>query len=235
MMILLPHLLRNITENLFNQILHNRFNKALRNNTMPVRVFNQFIVQDKLYLGYYEQALRLAELCAPDVTARQLHRFRTDTIQYEKDLFAFYLVPEKKPGFFQAPSQPLPVVKAYGAHLLGQKTYARKIAALAPCFWLYASIGEHIDFSILADNNSYRPWLDAYADPTFKTAAEEMVVLLADSFEEVADDAERAKLVHIFFQSLKYEAQFFEDTYPVTLQEAAVKSLGVDDDRASFT
>ncbi len=233
-MIPLPRLLRSITENLFNQILHNRFNEALRSNAMPIRVFNQFIVQDKLYLGYYEQALRRAVLCAPENAKNVLERFRTDTIQYEKDLFACYLVPEKKLGFFQVTNQPLPVVKAYGAHLLRQETYVRKIAALAPCFWLYASIGEHIDLSTLSKDNPYRPWLLAYANPTFKTAAGEMVALLDDGFKAVEDDVERAKLVHIFFQSLKYEARFFEDTYPATLQEAAVASLGAENDRASF-
>lgn len=234
-MILLPPALRNITKNLFNKILYNRFNRALYNETMPAEVFNGFIAQDKIYLAYYEQALRHAASCAPsDAIKEQLNCFRTDTLQYEMDLFKLYLLPEKRPGFFQSSEKPIPVVKAYGSHLLKQDNYARKIAALAPCFWLYASIGEHIDLELLRSEHPYLPWLQAYADPLFKEAAEQMVALLNECFENAEDESERAVLIPIFFQSLKYEAKFFEDVYTLQSEENLLDSLGVDDNKASL-
>ncbi|MCH9756206.1 MAG: hypothetical protein K0U37_03300, partial [Gammaproteobacteria bacterium] len=116
-------------------------------------------------------------------------------------------------GFFQAPEKPIPVVKAYGSHLLGQVGYARNMAAVTPCFWLYASIGDHIDLGALSSDHPYLPWLEAYADPSFKTAAEQMTALLSECFKNERDSSEHAVLIHIFFQSLKYEAKFFDDIY----------------------
>lgn len=233
-MILLPPTLRYSTKNLFNQILCNRFNQALYNETLPIDVFSGFLRQDKIYLAYYGRALKQAALWAPNKTAQQkLNLFRSDTLQYEAKLLNTYLFPIKRNVFFPVQNKPLPVVKAYGTHLLNQRIYTHKIAALTPCFWLYASIGEHLDLEILQSNHHYLPWLKAYADPSFRTAAEEMVKLLDDCFENTESNAEQAVLTHIFFQSLKYEATFFEDAYTVQTEESLTHSFGVHDARTS--
>ena len=233
-MILLPPALRYATKNLFNKILYNQFNQALYNQTMPIDVFNHFIVQDKMYLAYYEQALRRTALSAPtDASKDALNCFRTDTLQYEADLFERYLLPEKRPGFFQVQAKPMPVVKAYASHLLKQNNYAYRLASITPCFWLYASIGEHMDLESLSSDHPYLPWLEAYADPEFRIAAEQMVALLDDCFEDTKDESEQEKLVHVFFQSLKYEAKFFEDAYTTEAKESLADSFGVTHDRTS--
>jgi thiaminase len=202
---------------LFTTIFHLPFNQAMRLNTLPKPAFNRFLTQDKIYLAYYGEALRHAALCAPNEEAReQLNRFRKDTLAYEAELYQVYLIPDNQHphGFFTAPEKPIYVIKAYGQHLLKQPDYAAKIAALAPCFWLYASIGDELDLTSIPKNHPYLAWLETYADPDFRVAAEQLVALLEDCFENAKDDAERAQLTHIFFQSLKYEMAFFEVSYP---------------------
>ena len=189
----------------------------MRAGTLQKPVFNRFLTQDKIYLGYYGEALRHAALCAPNDEAReQLNCFRKDTLAYEAELYQVYLVPDNKNshGFFETPEKPIYVIKTYGQHLLKQPDYASKIAALTACFWLYSSIGDELDLEAIPKDHPYLAWLETYADPDFRIAAEQLVALLEDCFENAKDDAKRAKLAHIFFRSLKYEMAFFEVSYP---------------------
>ncbi|MDX2346040.1 MAG: hypothetical protein QNK11_04130 [Legionella sp.] len=208
---------------LYEAILNHNFNQSLHKGTLPEAEFNQFLVQDiKCYLPVYVEVLQQLIDCAPKQTIKdKLTQLKKETVDYETSLHHEYV----SALFNQELPAKIPVIENYCEHLHNQKTYAYRLAALTPCLWLYASLGEDLALDKLDKNHHYYTWLSGYADADFKKSAKKMVDLLEQAFE-AADESERKKLVNIFKQSLRHELAFFEASYSNSHQNTLGFTLG---------
>ena len=77
-----------------------------------------------------------------------------------------------------------PVTKSYVDHLLAASasgSYAVLVAAVLPCFWLYAEVGQTLHAQFLAAgapaDHPYAEWLRTYADEDFAQATREAIAM----------------------------------------------------------
>lgn len=99
---------------------------------------------------------------------------------------------------------------AYTQFLLAQcatGSYLHAIAAILPCFWLYAHIGAGID--AVADDHPYAAWLREYSDPAFIAATQQALHFVEEAFAE-ASPTERASAAAAFAHACWHEVYFFD-------------------------
>ncbi len=115
------------------------FITALADGSLPEKDFAYYLGQDALYLNGYSRVLSRAAAIAP-TEAEQLFWSRSaqNCLEVESELHRTWLrgrTAERTLG---------PVTKSYVDHLLAASvsgSYGVLIAAVLPCFWLYAEVG----------------------------------------------------------------------------------------------
>lgn len=187
------------------------FIRGLAEGTLPEREFAYYLAQDAIYLNGYSRVLARASALAP-TEAEQLFWARSaqQCLEVESELHRSWLSTRTV--------QPElgPVTKAYVDHLLAASasgSYAVLVAAVLPCFWLYAEVGETLHAEFLAagapEGHPYAAWLRTYADEDF-AAATRKAIGIADAAGLGASEAERANMITAFRQSCRYEVEFFD-------------------------
>jgi thiaminase len=106
---------------------------------------------------------------------------------------------------------PSPVTTAYLNHLLApvaRGDYAELVAAVLPCFWLYADLGERLE-PRAAPGHPYESWLRTYGDPAFAAATREAVAIV-DRVAARSGPASRNRMAEAFRASSDHALAFFE-------------------------
>jgi hydroxymethylpyrimidine/phosphomethylpyrimidine kinase len=87
------------------------------------------------------------------------------------------------------------------------------LAAVLPCYWLYAEVGQRLHAAYLdagaPSDHPYADWLKTYADEDF-AAATRNAINFTDAAAVAASAGERAAMVEAFTQSCRYETAFFD-------------------------
>lgn len=185
------------------------FIRALRNGTLPQDQFAFYLVQDAYYLGQYSRALATLSVKAPDAEDQVWwSQAATAAIEAESELHRSWIAEHPAAA---ADTPPSPVTLGYVNMLTSHcaiADYAVGVAAVLPCFWLYAEVGLH-----LAENNHpdhpYHPWLSMYGGDDF---VDEVRIAL-QSVEKAlaaATDEQRAKAADAFMHACYYEREFFD-------------------------
>lgn len=162
------------------------FIRGLADGTLAEKEFAYYLAQDATYLNGYSRVLARASALAP-TESEQLFWARSaqQCLEVESELHRSWLST-------RTVQQELgPVTKAYVDHLLAASaggSYAVLVAAVLPCFWLYAEVGETLHAEYVAAGaqagHPYAEWLRTYADEDFAAATLRAV--------DVADGAGRA-------------------------------------------
>ncbi len=191
------------------------FNAELAAGTLEEARFRQYIVQDAHYLVAFGRALALAAAKAPTpdgivhfakaaevaiVVERSLHGgfFR----HYGIGADAFEATPVA-PGAHHYVSYLLAV--AHG------EPFEVVLAALLPCFWIYAEVGRDIHARAAADN-PYRAWIDTYAGEEFHQAVRAMIAA-TDAAAEGASPGLLARMHAAFTRAAQLEWVFWDSAY----------------------
>jgi hydroxymethylpyrimidine/phosphomethylpyrimidine kinase len=193
------------------QIFDLPFITNLGTGSLAERDFSYYLAQDALYLATYSRVLARASEIAPTMRAQ---RFLADSARrcrdVELELHRNWL------GQREVSFEAGPVTTGYLDHLLEHAeggNYAVLLAALLPCFWLYADVGERLHADFLARTETavhpYAAWLQTYADEEFAAATREVIALTDDS-AATASDAERAAMRQAFATSSRFELDFFD-------------------------
>ncbi|MBT2531551.1 bifunctional hydroxymethylpyrimidine kinase/phosphomethylpyrimidine kinase [Arthrobacter sp. ISL-48] len=187
------------------------FIRDLVSGSLDEKQFGYYLAQDAIYLNGYSRVLARASALAP-TEAGQLFWARSaqQCLEVESELHRNWLstrTVERGLG---------PVTKSYVDHLTAASTsgsYAVLVAAVLPCFWLYAEVGKTLHAQFLASgapvNHPYATWLRTYADEDF-AAATRQAVSMADEAGRSGSDAERAAMILAFRQSCRFEVEFFD-------------------------
>jgi hydroxymethylpyrimidine/phosphomethylpyrimidine kinase len=187
------------------------FIRGLAEGTLPEQEFAYYLAQDAIYLNGYSRVLARASALAP-TEAEQLFWARSSQqcLEVESELHRNWLSTRT------VQSELGPVTKSYVDHLLASSaggSYAVLVAAVLPCFWLYAEVGETLHAEYLAagahDGHPYADWLRTYADEDF-AAATLRAIEIADGAGRAASAGERKAMITAFRHSCRYEVEFFD-------------------------
>ncbi|MBE3596499.1 MAG: thiaminase II [Hydrogenibacillus sp.] len=110
--------------------------------------------------------------------------------------------------------RPAPTAFAYTSHMYRAAMSGRleeSIAALLPCYWLYAEIGRTYRDAQPADA-LYQNWINTYASDWFQSSTQEMIDLF-DRLAEEATEKQRERMKAHFVIMSEWELAFWEMAY----------------------
>ncbi|MGN6610972.1 MAG: bifunctional hydroxymethylpyrimidine kinase/phosphomethylpyrimidine kinase [Angustibacter sp.] len=189
------------------------FVQALADGTLPEPVFAEYLRQDALYLQQYARALATLAALAPDAD-QQLWWTQSaqQAIAVERQLHESWVeVPDADP----APGVPAAsaACTAYTSYLLAvaqRGDYAELLAAVLPCFWVYADVGERLlERTRDQPGHPYRRWIDQYGDPAFAARTQEAKAM-ADRAATRSGPSTRARMLEAFGTATRYEWMFWD-------------------------
>ncbi|PSQ95970.1 MAG: thiaminase II [Bacteroidetes bacterium SW_9_63_38] len=197
------------------------FVQALVDGTLDPERFKFYQMQDARYLEAIADAFVLIGTRCPDPddklwfaqaaeralqTERSLHLHYGDQLGYgPEDLRELTLTPNNR---------------AYQNHMLERAERGTRLAALAavaPCPWLYRTLGHRIWDELgesVDDDHPYADWIRRYADPDLEERMDigALVARLDRWAQEVGEDA-RDRAAEAFVTSTRYEWMFWEQAW----------------------
>ena len=202
-------------QDLYQKTLTLPFNQELAAGTLNREAFCHYVIQDAHYLLAYGRALAVAAAKAYDAD---------DVIQFtEAAKVAIVVERSLHNGFMQDfgidkhqfESTPLSLACHHYTSFLTatawSESYPIVLAALLPCFWIYAEVGKDIVSQSVA-NNPYQAWVDTYAGEEFHLAVRNVI----DTIDRVAarcDADTLAKMHTAYTTAAKLEWLFWDSAY----------------------
>lgn len=177
------------------------FVRALAAGTLAADEFRWYLAQDAVYLDAYAAHLaRAAELA---LRASDAAFWRAGSIAAREEAARLHL------RWTDRAARAAPATRAYLDHLAraAERGYDVLIAALLPCFWVYADIGRRMPAPDPV-HHPYAAWVEAYADPAF-AAATRRATATVELAAGTADPAVRAEMREAFLASTQHEHDFF--------------------------
>lgn len=200
---------------LYQKIVQHPFNQELAQGTLKSEAFQHYIIQDSHYLLAYGRVLAVAAAKAFDAD---------DIMQFSEGAKIAIIVERSlHEGFMQqfgiSPEQfahtPLSLAcHHYTSFLLAtawSESYPVVLAAILPCFWIYAEVGLAI-VEKSAANNPYQAWIDTYAGEEFHTAVRNVIATI-DKVAERCDADTLAKMQQAYRRGAELEWLFWDSAY----------------------
>ena len=178
--------------------------RGLQSGDLDGRAFAWYLEQDAFYLGEYARVLARASALAP----------RPDEQVFWAESAASAIAVEAelhRSRVGSALPEPAPTTLAYTDHLHAASvrgSYGELVAALLPCFWLYADVGERLARAG-HETHPYRDWLATYADPVFAASTRRAIAIVDRAAREAAA-ADRTRMGSAFARSMRHELAFFD-------------------------
>lgn len=196
------------------------FLHELADGTLPTEVFVHYLLQDSAYLAGYGRSMTL--LAARARTPEQLRFWAgatSETIAEEQSMQAQLMGSEEFSAAARSMTvdgrpDPSPTTLGYTSWLIAAAAvddYEVAVAAVLPCFWVYAEVGRHLVSAIgdRMDAHPYRAWVEVYSDPEFDRAVEEAVGIFEELYED-ADEELRERMLEAFVRGCVYERHFWD-------------------------
>ncbi|MQA15909.1 MAG: thiaminase II [Pseudonocardiaceae bacterium] len=202
-------------EHIYAAVLDHPFITGLTDGSLPHDAFRHFIAQDAHYLRSFARALTVCAAKAPteDDTV-MFAQHAAGAVQAEQQMHAelagaLGLTPE------QLAARPVaPTTRAYGSYLLATTytgSFAEGLAAVLPCYWIYARVGE-----ALAERSSpdplYARWIAMYGGEDFQSTVDD-VLALTDRIGAELSAAETDRARTHFATTSRYEWMFWDAGY----------------------
>ena len=192
-----------------HEMLNSKFLQELAKGILNPDDFSDFIAQDMLYLRQDNEALLLlAERSPVKKYALFFGKLAEDGINSEKIMHDEY-VPLYN---FKPATEQTPAFRDYGHFILkhaADSPYHVAVAALLPCFWLYAYIGYKI-YSVTTPDNRYMRFIQAYASPLFNNLVREYIEITGE-LSQVVNSGARALMKRAFIEASENELRVFKD------------------------
>jgi thiaminase/transcriptional activator TenA len=205
----------NANKALYDKIRAMPFNVALKEGTLSEDRFKHYIIQDAHYLIAFGRALAVAAAKADDPDGIvQFAEGAKVAIIVERALHADYF---KR---FQVTAKdfeatPLsPACHHYSNFLIATawaEPYPVVLAALLPCFWIYAEVGRAIHAEAASPNN-YQAWIDTYAGQEFHDAVA-AVIATTDRVAAKASPETLKAMHHAFTRATQLEWIFWDSAW----------------------
>ncbi|GAB2689615.1 thiaminase II [Kitasatospora kifunensis] len=196
----------------YAQILEHPFLAGLTDGTLPREAFAHFVVQDSHYLRDYARALAVCAAKAPG--EQEVRAFADDAIgalAAEQGMHAEFLTAFGRSAAEAAAAPVLPTTRAYTSYLLATVyggSFAEAVAAVLPCYWVYAKVGEQL-LARSSPDPLYAKWIAVYGDESFQSVVRR-VLELTDRLGEQLGAAERRRVHEHVHTTTRYEWMFWD-------------------------
>lgn len=199
----------------FDAIVIHPFVTGLTDGTLDPDAFAGYVAQDVHYLRTYARALALVAGKAPTLAETAMFaRHSAEVLDVELALHA-----ELLPALGLSPGSvdgvPVsPTTQAYTSYLLAtvyDGGFADGLAAVLPCYWIYAEVGAEL-LERGSTDPRYRQWIDSYGGDDFAATVTE-VLALADRVGPQLTAAQEACARAHFVTTSRYEWMFFDAAY----------------------
>ena len=196
------------------------FIKELAAGTLQRNHFGYYLAQDALYLGAYSRVLARASALAPTEAEQKFWAGGAqNALEVELELHRDWL------SQYPVASVQGPVTKHYVDHLQAvafSGSYGEVVAAVLPCYWLYAEVGRvlHADYLLFAGEHPYGAWLATYADEAFAEATRTAIAIM-DSAARKGSAVERSRMKAAFAHSAQFEVDFFAAAHQAISADSA--------------
>ncbi len=202
-------------DGIYQQICEHPFITGLTDGTLGRNQFHHYLVQDAHYLRGYARALEGCATKAPIASEKAMFAEHAEVaITAEAELHAGLLA-ELAPGVEPAAAQPLtPTTRAYVSYLMSvtaSGSYSEAIAAVLPCYWIYARVGEHLQRHG-SPEPLFQRWIDTYAGDEYQ-AVVEAVLAVVDRVGALAPATEWEAMLGHLHTAARYEWMFFDAAY----------------------
>ncbi|BBY47366.1 aminopyrimidine aminohydrolase [Mycolicibacterium arabiense] len=196
----------------FAAILAHPFVTGLTDGTLDERAFAQYVAQDVHYLRDYARALAIVGAKAPTLAdTATFARHAAEVFDVELQLHDSLLPQLGLDADLLARSPVLPTTRAYTSYLVATAyggTFADGLAAILPCYWIYARVG-----TALAERGSsdprYQLWIDGYSGEEYAATVDE-VLAVTDRVGPTLTAADEAAARAHFVTTARYEWMFFD-------------------------
>lgn len=203
-------------------ILAHPFVTGLTDGTLPRESFRHYIVQDSHYLRSYARALAICSAKAPTTADSVMFaEHAAGAIAAEQALHAS-LMGDLGGSAESAAKEPVaPTTCAYTSYLLATcygGSFPEALAAVLPCYWIYARVGAEL-LERSSPDPLYARWIAMYGGEEFQTVVDDVLALTERVGERVSDD-ERALMHEHFTTTSRFEWMFWDagyrcETWPV--------------------
>ncbi len=191
------------------------FNQELASGQLDENAFRHYMIQDAHYLVAFGRALAIAAAKADHADGVvQFADAAKGAVIVERSLHAGVM---KQFGIDAATFEATPLSPAshhYTSFLIAtawSAPYPVALAALLPCFWIYAEIGRDIQ-ARAAKPNPYAAWIDAYAGEEFH-ALVRAVIATVDRSAEAASAETREAMHQAYTHAAQLEWMFWDSAY----------------------
>jgi thiaminase/transcriptional activator TenA len=191
------------------------FNRELASGQLDENAFKHYMIQDAHYLVAFGRALAIAAAKADDADGVvQFADAAKGAVVAERSLHAGFM---KQFGIDAATFEATPLTPAshhYTSFLIAtawSAPYPVALAALLPCFWIYAEIGREIH-AHAARPNPYAAWIDTYAGDDFH-ALVRAVIASVDRAAETASAHTREAMHQAYTHAAQLEWMFWDSAY----------------------
>lgn len=190
-------------------ILAHPFVTGLRDATLPAEAFVRYLVDDAHYLERYARVLATLAARAPDSEGvALLARSAAGAVEAERALHTGELAER---GVVLVGAEPSLTCRAYTGFLAeaaASAPFAVGLAAVLPCFRVYAEVGRAVHAGRAAGSHPYAAWIDTYADPAFDAAVADVERYL----DAVAPQPDRAVL-DAYAAATRFEWLFWDEAW----------------------
>jgi len=190
--------------------------RGVGDGTLSVERFRHYVRQDYLYLVDYGRLLALGCARAPDLaTMRRFAELTQAILVTEMDLHRSFAADWGVSETELESERPTATTRAYADFLLRTAAlgdFGELVAALLPCMWGYAEVGERLAAAGPPAHDGYARWVATYADPEFQALAA-WCCELTDRLGADADTAARARMHAAFAESSRHELAFWDASW----------------------
>ncbi|MGH3960853.1 thiaminase II [Mycobacterium sp.] len=191
-------------------ILAHPFLAGLTDGSLDPEAFAHYLVQDAYYLHDFARALTVVGSKAPThAGVGMFARHAAGIVEVELAVHDSLL---SELGIHHTDVAPVaPTTRAYTSYLLATAyggAFADGLAAVLPCYWIYAKVGAELVQRGSPDSR-YQRWIDTYADAEYQSVVAE-VLALADDIGRTLCAADEARARAHFAVTARYEWMFWD-------------------------
>jgi thiaminase/transcriptional activator TenA len=203
------------TADTYAAILAHPFLLGLTSGDLDPAAFAHYLAQDVHYLRDYARTLAVIGAKAPNhADTGMLAGQAATAIEVEFVLNTALVADLDVDAAVQAAAPVAPTTHAYTSFLLATAyggSFAEGLAAVLPCYWMYAEIGRALA-AVGSPDPRYQRWIDTYAGEEY-AATVRLVLDLADRVGLELGAADEARARERFAVAARYEWMFWDGAW----------------------
>ena len=203
-------------DSIYQAILNMPFVKELESGSLDKQVFQQYIIQDGIYLGEFARVLAIVSAKAPQPDIQlQFANSVSEAIVVERSLHENFFAEFGIEPQVALATNPSPTCLNYTNFLIAtayQHSFAVTVAAVLPCFWIYLEVGKYIYQRASTEDNPYQKWIDTYVDADFEASVNYVIDVVDKSAQKVSVQ-ELELMKRVFYRASQFEWMFWDSAY----------------------